>query len=302
MKKVSRFSKVFVKIWHSKDFQSLSEDGKLMFLYLLTSPHRNMGGYYSIPIAYLCYDLNFEEKRVKKALNELNHKQMVIYDYNTQIVLILKWFLYNPIENINQAKGLNRQLAELPVSNLLGIFAECVEKYCDYKEIILKELPVPLKDAEQNSFTNILETPLELETETKLPPTPYEKIKELYNTLCPSFPRIEIISENRKKHLRARWKQYNGDLSVFEKLFIKTQESNFLRGNNDRGWKPDFDWLINETNMAKVLEGKYDNKENRDPAWQSYGKNHKTVEVNTDKIIENVFRSLEVEDGSTIKK
>ena len=32
----------------------------------------------------------------------------------------------------------------------------------------------------------------------------------------------------------------------------------FCRGQNDRGWKMDFDFLIeNDTNLTKVLEGKY---------------------------------------------
>ena len=149
----SRFSKIFVRIWHSKDFRSLSEDGKLLFLYLLSSPHRNMGGYYSIPIAYLCYDLNFEEDRVKKALDELNHKQMAIYDYSAQMILILKWFLYNPIENENQAKGLIKQLAELPSNDLLEVFVECVNRYCRYKEVILKRL-----SKEREPFKNPSET------------------------------------------------------------------------------------------------------------------------------------------------
>ena len=47
----------------------------------------------------------------------------------------------------------------------------------------------------------------------------------------------------------------------FITLFRKAQESDFLKGKNDRNWNADFDWLIKDANMAKVLEGKYDNKE-----------------------------------------
>ena len=40
--------------------------------------------------------------------------------------------------------------------------------------------------------------------------------------------------------------------------------SEFLTGNNDRKWKADIDWLIsNDTNIIKVLEGKYDDKEEK---------------------------------------
>ena len=92
------------------------------------------------------------------------------------------------------------------------------------------------------------------------PSMPYQKIKKLYNQICgDQLPSIRTISDQRKKHLRARWKE-EGNLDIFEYLFRKTIQSDFLTGDNDRGWQADFDWLIkNETNFNKVLEGRYDN-------------------------------------------
>lgn len=146
MRHESRYSKVFVKIWHSKDFRTLSEEGKMLFLYLLTSPHRNMGGFYYLPLPYLCFDVGLDEKRVVKALEELTDKDMALYDYNTQVVLIKKWFCYNPIENENQAKGLNKQLAEIPKSKLFKPFVNCVKEYCKYIETILKGFDIPFEN------------------------------------------------------------------------------------------------------------------------------------------------------------
>ena len=143
MAQESRYSKVFVKIWHSKDFRTLSEEGKMLFLYLLTSPHRNMGGFYYLPLPYLCFDVGLDEKRVIKAFEELTDKDMALYDYDTQVVLIKKWFCYNPIENENQAKGLNKQLAEIPKSKLFKPFVNCVKEYCKYIESILKGFDIP---------------------------------------------------------------------------------------------------------------------------------------------------------------
>jgi hypothetical protein len=68
---------------------------------------------------------------------------MALYDYNTQVVLIKKWFCYNPIENENQAKGLNKQLAEIPKSKLFKPFVNCVKEYCKYIESILKGFDIP---------------------------------------------------------------------------------------------------------------------------------------------------------------
>jgi len=146
MAQESRYSKVFVKIWHSKDFRMLSEEGKMLFLYLLTSPHRNMGGLYYLPLPYLCFDVGLDEKRVSKAFEELTDKDMAQYDYNTQVVLIKKWFCYNPIENENQAKGLNKQLAEIPKSKLFKPFVNCVKEYCKYIESILKGFDIPFEN------------------------------------------------------------------------------------------------------------------------------------------------------------
>jgi hypothetical protein len=146
MAQESRYSKIFVKIWHSKDFRMLSEEGKMLFLYLLTSPHRNMGGFYYLPLPYLCFDAGLDEKRVIKAFEELSAKDMALYDSEAQVVLIKKWFCYNPIENENQAKGLNKQLSEIPKSKLFESFANCVKEHCKYTETILKGFDIPFSN------------------------------------------------------------------------------------------------------------------------------------------------------------
>ena len=89
---------------------------------------------------------------------------------------------------------------------------------------------------------------------------PYAKIKELYNKICIDFSRVITISPNRKKAIAARWKEYGGNIETFEKLFKMTEESNFLKGQNERHWTANFDWLMKSANMTKVLEGNYRNK------------------------------------------
>lgn len=43
-------------------------------------------------------------------------------------------------------------------------------------------------------------------------------------------------------------------------LFEKAEASDFLKGSNDRNWTATFDWLIKDANMAKVIDGNYDNR------------------------------------------
>lgn len=87
---------------------------------------------------------------------------------------------------------------------------------------------------------------------------PYEQIKELYHIICVSYPRLRSIDGERKKAISARWRTYK-DIKVFEELFTKAEDSAFLKGDNDRNWSADFDWMMKASNFPKILEGKYDN-------------------------------------------
>ena len=49
-------------------------------------------------------------------------------------------------------------------------------------------------------------------------------------------------------------------LEHFQTVFTKAEASSFLKGQNDRNWNANFDWLIKDANMAKVLDGNYDEK------------------------------------------
>ena len=86
----------------------------------------------------------------------------------------------------------------------------------------------------------------------------YDHIVHLYNDHCPSLPTVRSLSEARKKAIRARLNNYS--VEDFKQLFMKAEESDFLKGNNNRNWSATFDWLIKDANMAKVLDGNYDNK------------------------------------------
>ena len=89
---------------------------------------------------------------------------------------------------------------------------------------------------------------------------PYQKIKKLYNDICKSLPSIRKLSDNRKKHIKARWKEEK-DINTFKTIFEKAEQSSFLTGDNNRNWTADFDWIIkNNNNWNKILEGKYDDK------------------------------------------
>ena len=93
--------------------------------------------------------------------------------------------------------------------------------------------------------------------------TNYQEIISMYNDTCVSFPRVTKLSENRKKAIRARLKVYTPD--DFKKMFEMAESSSFLKGANSRNWSATFDWLIKDSNMAKVLDGNYQDRQQGTP-------------------------------------
>ena len=88
---------------------------------------------------------------------------------------------------------------------------------------------------------------------------PYESIRNLFNGTCPSLSKCKTMSEARKKAVKARYAS-GYTLEDFKVLFEKAEASSFLKGKNTRNWVASFDWLIKDANMAKVLDGNYDDQ------------------------------------------
>ena len=121
-----------------------------------------------------------------------------------------------------------------------------------------------------NSFSNE-----KLSTKNEENERIFVTIRELYNSVCGSYPRLAKMSQSRKKAIHARLRT-GYTIDDFSVLFKKAEASDFLKGKNNRNWSADFDWLIRDSNMAKVLEGKYDNKkEERHGAGGEVKKNEK---------------------------
>lgn len=97
------------------------------------------------------------------------------------------------------------------------------------------------------------------ENEDKKISISYESIKSSFNEICKSYPKLTKLSDARKKAIHAR---FNSGYVVedFTKLFEMAENSDFLKGKNQKNWSATFDWLICDSNMAKVLDGNYVNK------------------------------------------
>lgn len=97
---------------------------------------------------------------------------------------------------------------------------------------------------------------------TAHPNVPYQKVVEQYHQVCISLPRVKVISEPRKRAIKARWNEWGKNIDTFAECFRKVEASDFLTGRS-KDWMAGFDWIMSPSNFTKIMEGNYDNKEHK---------------------------------------
>lgn len=103
------------------------------------------------------------------------------------------------------------------------------------------------------------EIEIESEERRKTNKIDYQQIADMYNNTCVSFPRLSKLSESRKKAIKARLQTYS--VEDFQRMFEMAEGSSFLKGANNRNWSATFDWMVKDANMAKILDGNYQDRQ-----------------------------------------
>ena len=79
-----------------------------------------------------------------------------------------------------------------------------------------------------------------------------------YHEHCTSLPKVKALTDKRKKAILLILKKYSYEDII--RVFDNAQQSDFLLGKNDRGWRADIDFILREDKFISILEGKYNNK------------------------------------------
>jgi hypothetical protein len=92
---------------------------------------------------------------------------------------------------------------------------------------------------------------------TDQPLTAQEVLDAWHERMVPQgFPAIRKMTNQRQRQLRARIR--DSTIDEWQQAMAAMERSAFLRGENDRGWKADFDFLLQPKSFTKLLEGAYD--------------------------------------------
>lgn len=85
-----------------------------------------------------------------------------------------------------------------------------------------------------------------------------EHVVEAWNARAPTLGlrAVRKFTSQRRQRLATRIRQ--NSIEDFTEAIAAIERSPFLRGENDRGWRADFDWMLEPKNFTKLIEGNYD--------------------------------------------
>jgi hypothetical protein len=119
------YSKISPSVWHSQRFNNLpSDDGRYLYLYLLTSSHQTSAGCFQLPDGYACSDLRWTLERYKAALEQLVDADLIHLDAETSVVMITRWFKHNPPMSDSHLLGIERVLERIPSVSICEVAQE----------------------------------------------------------------------------------------------------------------------------------------------------------------------------------
>lgn len=272
---------VDTSFWTDGKVDDFSPEDKYFMLYLLTNPFSTQLGIYEISIKQVAFQMGYSMDSVKVLVDRFENKYgVIIFSPNTSEIAIKNFLRHSIIKGgapvrdclIKEMKGVkNKEL----IARVFAHIKDCEELNETVKNIIAEyeekngalsysnekqndnenenDNEVSYHDSHNESFDESF--PVSFESPKK---TDFQQIVDLYNSICVSFPSVKSLSEARKKAIKARLNTYT--IEDFKQCFENAEASSFLKGGNDRNWSANFDWLIKDSNMAKVLDGNYADK------------------------------------------
>ena len=123
-----KFAQISPRIWQSKRFKGLaSDDARLLFFGLLTSPHSHSAGCFRAPDQYVAVDLGWTVDALDKARAALIKADLIAFSAETSEYFIRDWLKVCPIQNAKHRTAVEKQIAAMECDAI----RELVEAECE---------------------------------------------------------------------------------------------------------------------------------------------------------------------------
>lgn len=123
------YGRVSSNFWEAAHDRGLSDQAKLLAVYLLTGPHTTLLGCFRLPDGYVADDLGWNLETVSTRFGELIEKGFIKRDAFSKWVLYCGFLATNRIENPNQATAAAKLYRQLPQGELSVLTLDEIGKH-----------------------------------------------------------------------------------------------------------------------------------------------------------------------------
>lgn len=139
---MSKYRKIDPRIWNDTKFRSLSDNGKLVFLFILTHPHMTPIGGIRATVPGLAAELGWQTEAFREAFREAFDKAMVKADKIAPLIWCPNFLKYNRPESPNCVVSWAGGLDDLPECQLKSYILQQVKAFSEgLPEAFRKALP-----------------------------------------------------------------------------------------------------------------------------------------------------------------
>ena len=247
------YRQIHISFWQDNFVLSLTPEEKYFYLYLMTNSKTSQCGVYEIKYSVMILETGYNHETISKLISKFIKHGKIEYCKKTEEIFLINWLKYNSCRSPQVQKRVREEVKAIKSDDFRKKFNRL---WIDYTETIHTELqpepePEPEPEEEKNQIPLLLNS--------------WNSFAEMLN-----LNQVIKLTEKRILWVRQRLKEKEFDLDL---IFENIRQSKFLLGDNDRGWKVDFDFIFgNKNNYIKILEGKYDdkNKKGIEEKKQSY--------------------------------
>lgn len=124
---MSHYRKVDVRIWNDAKFMSMDDDGRMVFLFLLTHPHMTSVGAMRGTVAGLASELGWKLSRMKSSTDLIENLDMIQIESRSSIIWLPNFIRYNSPESPNVVCAWRKSLDLLPEGKMINSIVNHIE-------------------------------------------------------------------------------------------------------------------------------------------------------------------------------
>lgn len=154
---VPRYFRIACHFWEDEKVLTWPKTMRLFAIYLLTTKHRTLEGFFVLSPMYMAADIGFSIRQVKEMLKKLEEDGFLRFDEKVNLVLLRNALRYQQPDSLNVQKAVISRVRNLPNnSEFLKEFIRLARFHCLRKELspFAQGLPALLEKEFVNASTS----------------------------------------------------------------------------------------------------------------------------------------------------